>query len=133
MSQSPAETISGVYDAFARGDIPALLATIAEDVEWRVPENVPHGGDFNGRDAVGRFFQGVAENWHDLSVDIDDPVSAGERVLVVARINGRLRSTGEQTGYKSVHVWDLRDGVPVRFAEYVDAPLKLPAAHAVTA
>ena len=133
MSQSPAETISGLYDAFGRGDIPAILATIAEDVEWRVPENLPHGGDFNGRDAVGRFFQGIGESWEDLAVDVEDLVSGGERVLVVARIHGRLRATGEQTGYKSVHVWTVRDGLPVRFAEYVDAPLKLPAAHAVTA
>jgi hypothetical protein len=38
----------------------------------------------------------------------------------VANIRGRLRRTGEQTGYRSVHVWTIRDGVPIRFAEYVD-------------
>ena len=53
-----------------------------------------------------------------------------ERMLDV--IDAMMRATGEQTGYRSVHVWTVRDGVPVRFAEYVDAPLTLPAAHAAT-
>src|SRR5437764_13275000 len=52
MSQSPTDVISNVYGAFAQGDIPGIVATVAEDVTWRVPENLPHGGDFHGRDGV---------------------------------------------------------------------------------
>jgi hypothetical protein len=47
-------------------------------------------------------------------------------------MHGRLRATSEQTGYMAAHAWMLRDGTPVRFAEYVDAPLTLPAARAAT-
>ena len=124
--------IRGVYDAFGKGDIPALLAALDDNIAWRVPENLPHGGDFNGRDAVGQFFQGVGENWDGLQVDVDDIVSGGERVLALTRVQGRLRSTGEETGYKAVHAWTVQDGTPVAFDEYVDAPLTLPASAAVT-
>ena len=132
MSQSPTDVVRGLYEAFGRADIPALVAALDEDVDWRVPENLPHGGDFRGQDAVGRFFQGVGENWDGLQVDIEDIVGGGERVLALARIHGRLRATGEETGYAAVHAWTVRDGTPIRFAEYVDAPLTLPAARAVT-
>ena len=128
MSGSPAETISGIYSSFGRGDIPAILETLAEDIDWRVPENLPHGGQFSGRDAVGRFFQGIGETWDGLQLDLEEMVSDGERVFAVAHIHGRLRSTGEETGYRSVHVWTLGGGVPVRFNEYVDAPTTLPPA-----
>jgi ketosteroid isomerase-like protein len=81
-----------------------------------------------------RFFQGLGETWDGLELDLQALVSRGDRVLAVTSVHGRLRATGEQTGYRSVHAWTVRDGVPVRFDEYVDAPLTLPTArpaHAV--
>ena len=130
MAQAPADTIKDIYAAFGRGDIPAILETLDEGVDWRVPDTLPHGGSFAGRDAVGGFFQGIGETWDGLELDLDEVVGDGERVFAVAHIHGRLRSTGEETGYRSVHQWTVRDGHPVRFAEYVDAPLGMPAARA---
>jgi ketosteroid isomerase-like protein len=132
MPQSETDTISALYAAFGRGDIPAVVEMLAEDVEWRAPENLPHGGDFHGRDGVVRFFQGLGETWDGLDLDLDPLVSGGDRVLAVTTIRGRLTATGQQTGYRSVHVWTVREGRPVRFDEYVDAPVSLPTAHAVT-
>jgi ketosteroid isomerase-like protein len=128
MSPSAAETVSGIYGSFGRGDVPGILGVLDEDIDWRVPDNLPHGGQFNGRDGVGRFFQGVGQTWDGLQVDVDEPVANGDRVVVLAHIHGRLRSTGEETGYRSAHVWTLSDGVPVKFNEYTDAPTTLPPA-----
>jgi uncharacterized protein len=133
MSQSPMETISDVYAAFARGDITAITDTVAEDIDWRVPENLPHGGEFHGRDGVLRFFQGLDQTWDGLGLELDALVSGDDRVLAVASIRGRLRATGEETGYKSVHAWTVDGGVPVRFQEYVDAPLDLPTVQDLSA
>jgi len=132
MSQPPADVIRDVYAAFERGDIPAILGMIDEDIDWRVPQSLPHGGDFSGREAVGRFFQGIGEHWDDLQVDLEDVVAAGERVIVLCRIHGRLQATGEEAGCSSAHSWIVCDGTPVRFTEFVDAPLSLPAAQGVT-
>jgi ketosteroid isomerase-like protein len=41
MRQSPIEVIRGLYDAFGRRDIPAPLASLDENIEWRTPENLP--------------------------------------------------------------------------------------------
>jgi uncharacterized protein len=128
MPQSAADVVQGIYEAFGRGDVPTILAALEENILWRVPENLPHGGDFAGREGVGRFFQGIGENWDGLAVDIEEIMSGEERVVVFARINGKLRATGEETGYTGAHAWTVRDGTPIRFAEYVDAPPTLPAA-----
>ena len=70
MPQAPADVISGLYEAFGRGDIPAILAMIDEQIDWHAPENLPHGGHFQGRDAVGRFFQGIGETWEGLHLEL---------------------------------------------------------------
>jgi ketosteroid isomerase-like protein len=131
MSQPSEDLINGLYAAFGRGDVPAVLAMLDEDIEWHAPENLPHGGDFQGRDDVGRFFRGLGEQWESLDVELDGMVSGGDRVVALVRAHGRLRATGEDSGYSSAHVWTVRDGSPVRYDEYVNAPLSLPAANAV--
>jgi uncharacterized protein len=130
MSESAEAAIRGIYEAFARGDIPAILNALDEQIDWRAPDNLPHGGRFAGRDEIGRFFQGIGQHWETLSVDIEDILSSEDRVVVLARIHGKLRATGDDTGYSAAHAWTLRDGTAVRFAETVDAPLGLPTAAA---
>lgn len=130
MSHSSEEVIRGIYDAFERADIPALLTTLDEQIDWRSPENLPHGGQFAGREGVAEFFQGIGQHWESLAVDIDQILSGNGHVVVLAHVHGTLRGIGGHTGYTSAHAWTLRDGTPVRFAETVDAPLSLPAAVA---
>ena len=38
------DIIRGLYDAFAKGDIPAVLATLASDISWTEAEGGPYGG-----------------------------------------------------------------------------------------
>ena len=113
------QLVEEAYGAFGRGDIPGVLGLLAEDVDWNVPEAVPHGGHFEGRDAVGGFFQGIGERWEDFDVQIDDMVDGGENVVGVGRARGNLKGTGE-AGYGFTHVFTIQDGQVVRFREYVD-------------
>jgi uncharacterized protein len=129
MSQSAEEAVRSMYEAFEKGDVPGLLATLDEDIEWSAPETLPHGGDFRGRDAVGGFFQRIGQKWDGLDVKVQDILSKDECVIALVRADGRLRETGESTGYDAAHVWTMRDGTPIRFTEYVRAPLSLPTAR----
>jgi len=113
------QVVQDAYGAFARGDIPAVLETLAEDVDWNVPEAVPHGGHFHGSEAVGGFFQGIGQRWEDFSVDIEDLIEGGDEVVGIGRARGDLRGTGE-AAYGFTHVFTVRDGRIVRFREYVD-------------
>src|SRR4051794_5621937 len=132
MSDSNTDVISGLYAAFGRGDIPAILQLLDADVAWHAPLTLPHGGEFSGRDGVAGFFEGLGATWDGLGLDLQDLVSSGDRVVALARIDGTLRATGEQTGYSSAHCWTLRDGAIVRFDEYVDTPLSMPGARPVS-
>ena len=129
MSQSHEDVVAGLYAAFGRGDVPAVLSGIDQEIEWRSPENLPHGGVFRGREEVGRFFEGIGEHWESLQVELEGQISDGDRVVTLVRAHGRLRATGEEFEYTAAHVWTLGGDTPVRFDEYVNAPAALPAAH----
>jgi ketosteroid isomerase-like protein len=117
---SNVETLKGAYEAFKAGDVPGVMAALDPAVEWHVPGVVPHGGEFRGHDGAGQFFAGIGEKWDGLDVEVDDIVAGGERVVVIGRASGRLRSAGEDVGYGFVHAWTMRDGRAARFDEYVD-------------
>jgi uncharacterized protein len=115
-----ADLIKGAYAAFGRGDIPAIVDMVDDQVDWSSPRTLPQGGDYQGRDAVMKFFEAVGAAWETLSVeqDVVDEI-AGDRVVGVVRLSGTLRG-GKASGYGSVHVFDVRGNKIVRFREYVD-------------
>ena len=55
MAQDNVDVVQGAWDAFARGDIEAVLDTIAPSAETRVPETLPWGGTYAGPDGFGDF------------------------------------------------------------------------------
>jgi uncharacterized protein len=118
MASQHTELLRRTYEAFGRGDIPAVMAIMAPDIEFNAPEVLPHGGHTRGHEGVGAFFQRLGSTWEDFGIDLHDFVGDGDRVCVIGRASGRL--DGTQTGYGFVHCWTLRDGVAVRFDEYVD-------------
>jgi ketosteroid isomerase-like protein len=113
------EVINGAYAAFAKGDVPALLALMSNTVEWECPKPLPQAGSYHGPDGVGEFFAGIAASWPELNIGIDDMVASGDNVVAVGHGEGKLAS-GEAAAYGFAHVFTLADGKVVRFREYVD-------------
>jgi ketosteroid isomerase-like protein len=120
MPQSDVDLIRATYDSFARGDIAAVMANFAEDIDWHAPDVLPHGMEVRGREAVGTFFAGLGAQWSDFGLEIDDLVEAQSAVLGRGRASGKLN--GIATGYGFVHAFTIRDGKVVRFDEYVAPP-----------
>jgi len=125
MSSDNAALMKDTYDAFGRGDIPAVLGVLDEDIDWNAPEVLPHSIPVGGRDDVAKFFQNIGSTWDQFSLTVDDVVASGDRVCVVGHAGGTI--DGKQASYGFVHAWTLRDGVCTRFDEYVD-PTQLIAA-----
>jgi ketosteroid isomerase-like protein len=118
---SAADTVREAYDAFGRGDIPAILEMLADDVSWNAPEPLPHAMRTTGRDGVAQFFTRLSELWSDLGLDVDTIVDDGSgRGIGVGTARGKLR--GKPASYGYVHVFTVRDGKVARFDEYVAAP-----------
>ncbi len=119
------------YDAFGRGDIPAVLALFDPEIEWYSPEELPGGGTYNGTSAVGEFFSSLPGNYQELRVEPDRYLDAGDRVIVEGRHRGRINDVSFEVGF--AHVWTLADGRVVQLREYMDSGKLLPLFASATA
>jgi ketosteroid isomerase-like protein len=131
MSDANAELMRETYEAFGRGDIPAVLAVFDADIDWHVPDAVPHGTTAHGRDEVARFFEKLVSLWEDFRVEVDEIAATGDRGYATGRATGTY--DGGPASYRFVHVWTIRDGACIRFDEYVDPSPELLAAAGTAA
>ena len=97
MSQQNVNVVKKAYEAFGRGDIPAVVATFDPSIEWISPAGSYRiGGVHKGPDAiVNNFFMVLGELWETLDVSPRDFIEAGDRVIVLGKVSGKVRGTGK--------------------------------------
>ena len=87
MGSESASVVRGIYEAFGRGDVPAVLGAMTEDIEWNEAEGMPYGGVYRGPQAVAEnVFGPVIADLPDFSVTLEDLCGTSRsRTLVTAR------------------------------------------------
>lgn len=121
MSQANVELVKSCYDAFGRGDIPAILAVLTEDIEWTtLGEGVPTAGTHRGTSGVARFFEMVGKTWNFTAFEPSEYVATGDTVAVIGRYAAIALATGKPVASEWVMVWKVRDGKVSYFREYSD-------------
>jgi ketosteroid isomerase-like protein len=107
------ELVRGYYDAWNGGDVDAVVAALASDVEWHGHPRLPEPGPYRGRGQVERWMDQFREAWGELSAEPVELLDAGESVVALVHMKGRGRGSGvEVRGGVDVHVMTLGpDGV----------------------
>jgi uncharacterized protein len=107
---------------FQRGDIPALLETMTDDIEWAVPvvEHAAFSGPRQGRAAVARFFEDLAVNQTARRFEPRQFIAQGDEVVVLGHYAWDVIPTARQWDGEYAHVFTIRDGRISRFREYMD-------------
>ena len=123
---SNADTVRSIYAAFGRGDVPAILEVLADDVDWdfaHAPDlGVPYLVPRRGRQAVLGFFQAVADTLELRRFEITDVLGDGPVVVALATVEWIVKPTGKPLREADeAHVWrfDAR-GKVARFRHGVD-------------
>jgi uncharacterized protein len=121
MSEQSVEFVEGIYGAFARGDVPAVLGAFAEDIEWYEAEGMPYGGLHHGPEAIAqKVFGPITEDIDGFALVIEEFIGSGATVAAVVRYTGTGKATGKALDVPAVHVWDIRDGKVTRFRQFMD-------------
>ena len=121
MSESNVQIAKETYEAFARGDLPSVLANFQDDVEWHQAESLPWGGVHKGRDAVAHdVFGATMAALDDYSLSLEHFIDGGDFVVVLGRYNATARQTGKPLDAAFAHVWELEDGKLKRYYHYTD-------------
>jgi ketosteroid isomerase-like protein len=117
-------TVRGIYAAFGRRDIPAILETLAEDVVWEygpVSTDVPGLQPRRGRAEVGKFFEALGDI--DFArLEATAFFESGPTVVVLLQLEAVVRATGRTvTEDDEVHIWHFdAAGQVSRFRHRVD-------------
>jgi uncharacterized protein len=119
---SHVEAVRRSYEAFARGDLDAVVADMHDDIEWQQAQGLPHGGAYRGLDQVrAAIFDPLDEEWWDeFAADPDEFLDAGAEVVVLGRYRGRAKGSGAELDVPFVHVWSFRGGKAWRFRQFLD-------------
>ena len=123
MSQENMDIIRGLYDAFARGDIPAVLGSLDADVEWREADGFLYADQnpYIGPGAVlAGVFVRIGGEWEGFQAKPDSLLDAGETVIAQGHYSGVYKATGRSVRAQFAHLFTLRGGKVVRFQQYTD-------------
>jgi ketosteroid isomerase-like protein len=119
------------YEALGRGDIPALLDLLTDDVEWihQGPSVIPVAGTRHGHEGVAEYF-----SWLDESLELEqfEPrefVAQGDTVVVVGFERSVSKATGHTIEQEWAHVYTLRDGKIAKVRYFEDTAAEVAALH----
>ena len=118
------DIVKGVYEAFGRGDIPAVLSLFDPQISWREAESNPYepsGKPWVGHDELmQKLFMRIGAEWDYFRVVPHTFHDAGDSVIAEVRYGGKYKSTGRTLDAQACHVFTLRNGKVMSFQQYVD-------------
>ena len=113
--------VQDIHAAFARGDLPAVLARISEDVtEFNVissaPSHVPWHIPARGKAGAARFFEILLGTVEFRAFEPRDYAATGDHVYATLRMLMHVRASGAQLELAEVvHHFTLESGMVVRW------------------
>jgi ketosteroid isomerase-like protein len=110
MAQDNVDVVQGVWDAFGRGDIDAVLDAISPSAEARVPESLPWGGTYAGQEGFRDLLARLDESFEQFTATPQKVLGADDNhVVVLAKTKGRLKG-GTTIEGTTIWIYQLRDG-----------------------
>ena len=120
-SAAPRDVVRRQYIASAAGDLDALRATLAPDVEWTEMAGFPLAGTYRTPEGVtSHVMEVLGRDWEGWAAHDDSYVVEGENVVVLARYTATHRATGNELNVRVAHSFIVRGGLIVRFEQFVD-------------
>jgi ketosteroid isomerase-like protein len=112
------EAVQRLYAAYGRGDVDAVLADLADDVDWAAEAagtSVPWWGNFRGKGEVPRFFKEIASNVEVTEFDLVSLTSNDTDVVAIVHWSYTVNATGKTASMYMQHWFRFADGKIVFF------------------
>jgi hypothetical protein len=115
------ELIRGLYESFARGDVPAVLASFDPAISWTEAAGFPYGGTYHGpNDVLTNVFMKLGTEWAPFNAVPAEFVAEGDTVVALGEYSGTYKATGKSFRAPFAHVWKIRDNKVVSFHQHTD-------------
>lgn len=105
-------TVVAAYEAFGRGDIPAVIGVNAPDAVWVIhtASNAAFAGEHKGHDGIGALFQTIGETVDIAGFDMQPIAVDGDIVVASGNQSYTVKKSGKTVSGRLVHVFTFNAG-----------------------
>lgn len=117
------QAVQEIYAAFGRGDVPAILALLADDAELYhagPAEVLPWAMLYQGKDQWGQYFQTVGGALEFTEFVPERFIAQGDTVVALGHFAARARATGRPVTSPWAMEWTFKDGAVTRCRVHED-------------
>jgi ketosteroid isomerase-like protein len=116
MSQENVELIRSLYEGWLNGEMG--LDKLDPEIAMFESSTLPGAASAVGLDAVQRYIESFAKYWDEIRFEPQEYLDAGDRVVVVARLLGRGKTSGVAVERVWAYVWTVREQKALRMDGY---------------
>ena len=105
-------TVQQIYTCFGQGDVPGILAKLADQVRFfngADPAVAPFGGTFDGKDGVTSFFVALGSTTQTTLFEPTHFREEGNKVINDVRHDGIVLGTGKPFSVRSSFSWTFNE------------------------
>lgn len=118
------DAVKGVYAAFAKVDIPTVLAILDPNIAWTEAEGFPYAGTYHGpKGVLEGVFMRLGAEWDGFAAVPHEFIDGGDAIVALGKYSGTYKATGKSFEADFAHVWKIHAGKAIRFVQYVDTLL----------
>jgi ketosteroid isomerase-like protein len=118
MSQENVEIVQRQFAVWGETGEPDW-STMHEQIE-AYDHDIMDAGEYRGHEGFGRWLEDWSSAWSEFSMDPEEFIDAGDRVVFVFRMTAKGRGSGVKVERQDAMVFEMRDGMTVRVDYYND-------------
>ena len=121
MSQESVEVVRRMCEAFVAGDVAGALEVLHADVTWHgTIGGLEEGRTAHGHNEVIEGFMESLRDWERHSLEVEDYLDAGNRVVVLWHEVGRGKRSGVEVETRTAVIYTVRDDEVIEVQGYMD-------------
>src|ERR1700679_531805 len=121
MSNNNVQIVKDFFATMRSGDMQAMLALSAEDIEWIIPgKGWPLAGTHRGHAGLTDLLQKASETLETSYPKPFEFVAQGDRVLVIGVATGKITATNKAFEDDWVFAITVQNGKLTNIREYID-------------
>ncbi len=115
--------VDKAYADFAKGDVPAVLAVLDDNLQWFEAEGNPYwrgAPEVGPQQVIEHVFMRIPQDYDGFTINVNRIVGVGNTIVMEGRYTGSGKASGRPLDAQVAHVWDFTDGKVTRFQQYVN-------------
>lgn len=119
MKKTPKIVVDTMLNAFAAGDVDAIVDTVSDDTLW-----IYHGtqvipkGEFKGKEGVRKFFTRILRGTEVLEFEAERFIIQDNVVVILGHEHQRVKRSGKELKQKWVQIYTVENNLITKMEEF---------------